>query len=132
MMRERRDFERSPKRGTFLKGFLSGILAAAAIGAGIAACWINRPPRFLMTVVESHVKQLVAATAGSMPFGHLRRRQNDLAEGTRRFVLAFCQELISQEDAGNLAGECFDAAGDRILTPDEVDGILDSMNRMSR
>ena len=132
MIRERREIDRSPKRGTFFKGFLSGLLAAAIVGVGLAAWWANRPPRFLIGAAESYVKKMAASTALTMPFGHLRRRQDELAEGTRRFVLAFCQEQISQEDAGELAGQCFGAAEDRLVTPDEVDGILDSMNRMSR
>jgi hypothetical protein len=132
MLRERREIDRSPGRGTFFKGFLSGLLAAAAIGVGLAVWWADRPPRFLIVAAESYVKKMAASTALTMPFGHLRRRQEDLAEGTRRFVLAFCQERISQEDAGELAGRFFGAAEDRMVTADEVDGILDSMNRMSR
>jgi hypothetical protein len=126
--KKRRSFSRG---GTFLVGFFVGVLCSAFVVVGLAGYFIRYPQKIIVKAVDLGMNRVVEKTVQSIPRDFVSERQEEITASAQQFAQAFTQNRISQADMNVIAKKFFSVIADQKITPEEIDEILQLVNRYS-
>lgn len=128
------------KFGIFMFGFLFGIIVSG-IGAVLVARYMMQHPQEVMAkvqdlgmdqVVERAVEKSVEKTVAAIPQDLVAVRQDDINRTVQNITQAYSENRITPTDMQLIAGKFFGMMADQKLTPQEMDEMLNFMNKIAR
>ncbi|MFC1569524.1 hypothetical protein ACFL4L_04760 [bacterium] len=128
------------KVGVFISGFFFGLLVSA-ITALLLARYVMQNPQKVMAkaqdlgmnqVVEKAVEKSVQKTVASIPQEVVAVRQDDINRTVQNLTEAYSENRITPTDMQLIAGKFFGMMADQKITPQEMDEMMNFMNRMAR
>ena len=128
---ERRKQRGLSRGGTFLVGFFVGVLCSAFVVVGLAGYFIRYPQKIIVKAVDLGMNRVVEKTVQSIPRDFVSERQEEITASAQQFAQAFTQNRISQADMNVIAKKFFSVIADQKITPEEIDEILQLVNRYS-
>jgi hypothetical protein len=128
------------KFGMFIFGFFFGIVISAA-AAFLGARYIMQNPQVVIEkagdlgadrVVKKAVETSMQKTVASIPQDVVAVRQDDINRTVQNLTQAYSENRITPTDMQLIAGKFFGMMADQKITPQEMDEMLNFMNRMAR
>jgi hypothetical protein len=129
-MEQNRRRKKSSGAGIFILGFLSGILVSGIIIISVAGYFLRNPQRMLSKAVDIGLNRVVEQTIQSIPKEYVARKQQELVDTAARFAEAFSQNRISNAEVDRLSQMVIQTVIDRQVTAEEIDELLEAVNRI--
>jgi len=115
------------KTGTFLIGFLTGILFCALVVIGLAGYALRHPQLVMTKVAYPRVGRIIEKTVATAPKQYIGEKEDDIAVTAQAFARAYSESRISSDDVQVLGSKVFAMMADQRITPQEIDEMLRTM-----
>jgi len=123
---------RKSKIKMFVAGFFVGMLVSILVMAGFVQFVLRHPNRVLVKAVDMGMNRVVEKTVNSIPRNYIGQRQEDIARSARTLASAYSEDKITPAEMNLLAKQMFSAIADQQLTMEEIDQMLQMINRFSQ
>ncbi len=123
---------RFSKGGLFLIGFVTGVLVSVVACLCLANYLIKNPQKIIGKAVDAGMNRVIIKTMETVPREFVSQRETEITSAAQRFATAFSQNKIPPEKISELARMGFTIMQDQKITTQEIDEVIQTVNRISR